>query len=151
MTDPSKYATLPERVAEAVPSLPTVEYFIPGIPVQQGSKTGFVVGKRAIIADANGKKLKPWRATVTTHTPGLLTFDCPVYVELTFVMPRPQKPRFLLPAVQPDIDKLTRAVFDGITDAGLWKDDARVVRMLVAEEYASEGNPVGVHVLVSEA
>ncbi|TFC59453.1 MULTISPECIES: RusA family crossover junction endodeoxyribonuclease [unclassified Cryobacterium] len=150
MTD---YRTLPARVIETPPALPLVEFFIPGVPVQQGSKSGFSPkgSNRVQMTDQNKVKLKPWRATVTTHTPVPVVFDCPVYVELTFVMPRPKKPRFKTPAVMPDIDKLTRAVFDGITDAGLWKDDARVVRMLVAEEYAGEGNPVGVHVAVSEA
>lgn len=128
-----------------------VEFFIPGIPVQQGSKTAFVVKGKAVITDQNAKTLKPWRAAVTRHTPGGLIFDCPVYVELTFVMPRPQRPRFPVPAVTPDIDKLTRALFDGITDAGLWADDARVTRMLVAEEYATDTNPVGVHVLVTRS
>ena len=144
------YSTLPTRVIETPPALPLVEFFIPGTPVQQGSKTAFVIKGKAVMTDQNAKTLKPWRATVTRLTPAPVTFDCPVYAEATFVMPRPQKPKFDEPAVVPDIDKLTRALFDGITDAGLWKDDARVVRMLIVKEYESEGNPVGVHVAVSE-
>ena len=150
MTD---YRTLPKRILEAPPELPTVEFFIPGTPIQQGSKTGFSPKgtNKVQMTDQNAKDLKPWRATVTRLTPVPLTFDCPIYVEATFVMPRPKQPRFDVPAVVPDIDKLTRALFDGITDAGLWKDDSRVVRMLIAEEYASDNNPAGVHVLVEAA
>ena len=138
--------------SQGEPFLPTtVEFFIPGIPVQQGSKTAFIVKGKAVMTDQNAKALKPWRATVTRHTPGGQLFDCPVYIEANFIMPRPQRPKFDLPAVTPDLDKLTRALFDGITDAGLWADDARVTRMLVAEEYATDDNPVGVHVLVTRA
>lgn len=125
-----------------------VEFFIPGIPVPQGSKTAFVVGRRAVVTDANRTKLKPWRDVVAINSDRGITFDCPVSVELTFVMPKPLKPRWSTPAVKPDVDKLTRAVFDGLTDGGLLADDARVVRMLCVEEYAGEGNPVGVHVAV---
>jgi len=126
-----------------------VEFFIPGTPVQQGSKTAFVVGTRAVVTDQNKATLKPWRATVAAHADRGVTFDRPVCVELTFVMPRPQRPRWNVPAVKPDIDKLVRAVLDGFTDAGLLADDARVVRLLAVEEYAGDDNPVGVHVAVT--
>jgi Holliday junction resolvase RusA-like endonuclease len=55
------------------------------------------------------------------------------------------RPRFHVPAVRPDIDKLTRAVLDGLTDGGLISDDARVVRLMVDEVY---GDRVGVDVTV---
>lgn len=124
--------------------------FVPGIPVPQGSKTAFVVGKRAVVTDQNRVKLKPWRATVAEYADVARTFDCPVAVTLTFHMPRPQRPRWSRPAVKPDIDKLTRAIFDGLTDGGLLADDARVVEMHVYERYA-ENERHGVDVEVTEA
>jgi len=129
---------------------PAVEFFIPGIPVQQGSKSGFSrVGSTSVqMTDQNAKNLKPWRHTVATHADRGITFDCPVSVELTFVMPKPKKPRWSTPAVKPDIDKLERAMLDGLTDGGLIADDARVVRLLAVLEYAEDNNPVGVHVAV---
>ena len=135
----------------AVPVTETaVEFFIPGIPVQQGSKSGFSrVGSTSVqMTDQNAKNLKPWRHTVATQADRGVTFDCPVSVELTFVMPKPKRPRWRVPAVKPDIDKLTRALLDGLTDGGLVADDARVVRLLCVEEYAEADNPVGVHVAV---
>lgn len=133
-------------------NIDVIEFFIPGAPVQQGSKTGFSrLNSRTVqMTDQNKTRLKPWRATVADHADLGVTFDCPVYVELTFVMPRPKKPRWFVPAVKPDLDKLTRAVLDGLTDGGLLADDARVVRMLLEEEYAGENNPVGCHVAVME-
>ncbi|MCI2959524.1 RusA family crossover junction endodeoxyribonuclease [Agromyces atrinae] len=128
---------------------PEVSIFIPGTPIQQGSKSAFMLGNRARIVDQNHKKLKPWRAIVATHADLGVTFDQPVAVTLRFVMPRPQRPRWQVPAVKPDIDKLVRAVLDGLTDGGLIADDARVVKLTASEEYASDGNPVGVHVAVT--
>jgi Holliday junction resolvase RusA-like endonuclease len=128
-----------------------VQFLIPGTPVQQGSKTAFVVGKRAVVTDQNKATLKPWRATVAAaasqHAVG---FDVPVTVVLRFVMPRPKKPRFDVPAVKPDIDKLTRAVLDGLTDGGVLKDDSRVVGLFVTESYAGNDDARGVHVTVVE-
>lgn len=51
------------------------------------------------------------------------------------------------PITKPDIDKLLRAVCDGITDAGVWKDDAQVIRVVMEEVY---GRAPGVHVTVRE-
>ena len=128
----------------------TVDFFIPGIPVQQGSKSGFsrMNSKSVQMTDQNAKKLKPWRHTVATHADRGVTFDCPVHVELTFVMPKPKRPRWTTPAVKPDLDKLVRAVGDGLTDGGLIADDARIVSLLTKKEYAGPDNPVGVHVAV---
>ena len=139
---PETYQTPPENIP--------VEFFIPGVPIQQGNKSGFSrIGSTSVqMTDQNKDKLKPWRHTVAARADIGITFDCPVSVELTFVMPKPKKPRWSTPAVKPDLDKLTRALLDGLTDGGLLADDARVVRLLAIEEYAGEGNPVGVHVSV---
>lgn len=120
-----------------------MELWVPGVPVQQGSKTGFVVGKRAVLVDANADKLKPWRA----HVAGMAldawgsraALDEPVCVFIEFVFPRlkshygtgknaavlkPNAPRYK--TTTPDKDKLERAITDALTDAGVWKDDALV-------------------------
>ena len=125
----------------------SVELFVPGVPVQQGSKTLAHGGGKTWMRDANAKRLKPWRAEVAKAADVGVTFDCPVEVRLRFLMPRPKRPRFSRPAVKPDIDKLTRSILDGLTSGGLISDDARVVK-LVAEEYYDEYP--GVHVTVRE-
>jgi len=126
----------------------TVSFFITGLPVPQGSKTAFVVGKRAVVTDQNRVKLKPWRAVVANAADIGVTFTGPVTVNLTFYMPRPVRPRWEVPAVKPDLDKLTRAVLDGLTDGGLIEDDARVVDMRLREFYAHDHHSAGVHVEV---
>lgn len=128
----------------------TVSFFIEGVPVPQGSKTVSQAKGRAWLRDANAKRLKPWRHVVATHADLGVTFDCPVTVTLSFVLPRPQRPRWPVPAVKPDLDKLTRAVFDGLTDGGLLGDDARVVALTATKRYPNPGDLTGVGIDVTE-
>ena len=114
--------------------------FIPGIPQQQGSKTGYVVSGRAIIADQNRAQLKPWRAQIaTTMTTAWETTEPitgPVTLTAVFVLPRPKTVKRTHPHVRPDLDKLLRALLDGITDAGcVWTDDAQVVELTARKVY----------------
>lgn len=122
-----------------------VSFRVAGIPVAQGSKNGYVRGNRAVLVDVNKDRLKPWRAEIAKAADVGVTFDCPVAVKLEFFMPRPKRPKFNRPAVKPDIDKLARAVLDGLTDGGLLADDSRVVR-LVADEFYTETPGVSVTV-----
>lgn len=126
-------------------------FFVPGIPQQQGSKTGWVVGGRAVLFDQNAKQLKPWRAQVAQVAAATFRhrgrLDGPVRVEATFVLPRPKSVKRDRPHVRPDLDKLVRALGDGISDAGnVWHDDAQVVQLVVEKVY---GAAPGVHVDVS--
>lgn len=131
-----------------------LDFFAEGTPVPQGSKNAYVRGGRAVLVDAN-TCLKPWRATVRDAAEAAIaevgweTLDEPCRVYLAFTMPSPQRPRWDVPAVKPDLDKLTRAVFDALTDAGVWRDDSRVVEMRVTKRYEdSEGAIPGVWVEV---
>lgn len=124
-------------------------FFVAGVPQQQGSKTGYVVAGRAVLTDSNKTRLKPWRAAIAevaaatwAHHPQIV--DGPVRVEATFVMPRGKTVKRPYPSVIPDLDKLIRALFDGITQAGnVWRDDAQVVQIAIDEVY---GEAPGVHV-----
>lgn len=135
------------EIVQSDQSPDSVTFFVHGAPVPQGSKTAFVVGRRAVVTDQNRTKLKPWRETVAIAADMGRTFPGPVQVTLTFHLPRPQRPRWFVPAVKPDIDKLVRAVFDGLTDGGLIEDDARIVELHTVKMY---GTPLGVTVTVSE-
>lgn len=128
-----------------------LDFFAEGTPVPQGSKNAYVRGGRAVLVDANAR-LKPWRAQVRDAAEAAIaeagweTLDEPCRVYLGFTMPRPQRPWWDVPAVKPDLDKLTRAVFDALTDAGVWKDDSRVVEMKVAKRYEDDEAVPGVWV-----
>lgn len=127
-----------------------IRFRVDGVPVPQGSKQIVRRGGKSWMIDANAAKLRPWRAKVAAAADLGLTFDGPVFVAATFFMPRPQRPRWWAPAVKPDIDKLVRALFDGMTDGGLLRDDARVTRKVIEKRYATDTHPVGVFVVVAE-
>lgn len=127
-----------------------ITLWIPGVPVPQGSKTVARGGGKVWLRDSNGKSLKPWRQTIAEHADIGHTFDVPVFIAATFFMPRPQRPKFLYPAVMPDLDKLQRALGDGLTDGGLLKDDARVTRWDVRKRYPDERGPGVVLVIVQD-
>lgn len=130
----------------------SVTFFVAGIPVPQGSKTAYVVGKRAVLTDANKKLLKPWRAEVTRVAGASwmdrLQLDGAVHVTAVFVFERPKSVKRDAPSVKPDVDKLARALLDGVTDSGIWKDDSQVTRLEVEKVY---GAAPGVHVVISRA
>lgn len=131
----------------------SLSFFVPGIPVPQGSKNGYIRRGKVVLVEAV-KALKPWRETVTAHareSNHAAALRGPVSVELRFVMYRPKgtPKRSTPPAVKkPDVDKLVRAVFDALTEAAVWGDDAQVTRLFTTKRIAEPGETPGVHVLV---
>jgi crossover junction endodeoxyribonuclease RusA len=126
------------------------EFFVPGIPQSQGSKVAFVVKGRAILADANRVTLKPWRAAVTDAAAAAYDgprIEGPVLLTAEFRFVKPKSVKRDLPAVPPDVDKLVRSLADSITDSGIWRDDAQVVRLTVEKVYAERA---GVLVRIGE-
>ncbi len=114
-----------------------------GDPKPQGSKRGFVTkhGKVALVEQA-GKPLKDWRNAVTltaayqAEQQHWERTTKPVSVEIEFRLYRPQKPRYPLPAVRPDLDKLIRSVLDSITAAhNIWNDDSQACRIHATKIY----------------
>lgn len=96
-----------------------------GNPAAQGSKRhvghGRMIEQSAAVA--------PWRDTVTTAGFGAgPCLDGPIALRMIFTVARPTSARksVLRPCRSPDLDKMTRAVFDAVTAAGLWADDGRV-------------------------
>lgn len=129
-----------------------LDFIVYGDPKPQGSKRGFVTqqGRVAMVEQA-GRPLKVWRDTVTRtavserirqhwtpYTEG------PLRVDVVFTMKEPARPKYHLPAVRPDADKLARAVLDALTDAHVWGDDSQVVDLRVKKTY---GNP-GAHITI---
>jgi Holliday junction resolvase RusA-like endonuclease len=55
-----------------------------------------------------------------------------------------------VPAVKPDIDKLCRAILDGLQDGGLLAEDSRVVTLTATKRYPNPGDPTGVGIDVTE-
>ena len=122
-----------------------------GLPAPQGSKRH--VG-RGIMVESS-RAVGPWREAVRAETQremGDLTIRGPVAVEVTVRLPRPRShygtgrnadlikpsaPHF--PAGRPDLDKLLRALLDGLTAGGAWADDSQVVNLGAWKLYGAPG------------
>lgn len=136
-----------------------LRFHILGVPVPQGSKKGFKRGKHIAIVDDNAAELAPWRANVSHAAyearvaANHATMDGPVALRYTFVFPRTKaaRRRDFWKAVKPDGDKLERALWDGMTDAGVYRDDGQVVdwggrKRLALPDHPND--PPGVYVVV---
>ncbi len=126
-----------------------IHAFIPGTPIPQGSVN--VYGGRVVGVTP---KLREWRnkiraATMARHEGEPL--DGPLVVNLVFQIAPPKRPRWSLPAVKPDLDKLIRGCLDSLsttkTQPGVITDDARVVSITATKTY--HGKP-GVMVTITQ-
>lgn len=154
--------TAPSAV-QGTPLPRSVSFFVAGNPVTQGSLR--VV--RGRIIDANQAELARWRGFVWTTARAAWNFrppilDRPVEVDLTFyvISDRRRSPLWRDPETglyrlatvgRKDVDKLIRAVFDGITESKLWKDDGLVTEVRARAFFASPPDtPPGVLVKLRE-
>lgn len=126
-----------------------IQFNVPGIPAPQGSKTAKLINGRCIMFEAS-PKVKAWRERVKTAGE-IATAEHgqqtePVEVTLLFTMPKPKTVIRTWPSVKPDLDKLIRAVLDGLTKSGIYYDDAQVVAISATKVYGSE---TGCHITIT--
>ena len=122
--------------------------YVYGVPVPQGSARAFTHGSRVVVTSDN-KNLKKWRTycafVLRTEIAAHGKYEGPVEVDLRFYFDRPKshlngsgslrKGYSSGHTVKPDLDKLVRALLDAGTDAGVWHDDAQVVRLTASKRY----------------
>jgi len=112
-----------------------------GDPVPQGSMTCVGFAGRHNVQPSNKDALKTWRALVKRAGQALPVTGLagPLGVEVTFTFARPASVplrKRAWPAVKKaDIDKLARAVLDGLTDSQVYGDDSQVVELLARKTY----------------
>ena len=129
---------MPQRIIHAR----TLSFEVAGHPATQGSKKGFLRGKKIVMVEMD-EKLPGWRAAVTAAAkraagPGWQAIDGAVTVGLDVYLPRPKTTKFGgSPAGPPDTDKLQRAVGDALTKAGVITDDARITRWEAEKHWAT--------------
>lgn len=149
------------RDNNAVTSPAQLSFRIDGVAVPQGSKRIGRAGMhgRPLVVDDN-PKLRPWRDAVTLQAgsaarrAGWVTpaRDVAVEVELSVGLPRPASaPRSrAAPVVRPDVDKLARALLDGLVDAAVLTDDAQCTRLEITKTYSADpGVDVSVNIVRS--
>lgn len=136
-----------------------------GVPAPQGSKR-HVGGGRMV---ESSRVVGPWREAVRAEAqrantvtgfdgrPSSAPLYAPLSVTIVFVLPRPlshwggthhdagyikpSAPKY--PAKRPDLDKLCRAVLDGLVAGGVMADDSQVCSINSAKVYASNGEAPG--------
>lgn len=128
-----------------------ISFYIRGEPAPQGSKTAFVRGRRAVLVETS-KKLPTWRKQIEDTAQNEYKgepIDQPVKVTVDFFMPKPQKPRFEWPATAPDLDKLQRAIGDGLEKGGVLRNDSRIVHWEARKFYANTPEEMGAHITIT--
>ena len=116
------------------------ELFIAGDPRPQGSKKAFNRGAHIVLVEAN-KDLPAWRDHMKRMFELKMMeldnrFDTAVSVSLTFWLTRPKTVTRQYATKTYDIDKLTRAVLDSLTQGGVIQDDSNVVDLTARKTYA---------------
>ncbi len=116
---------------------------VSGRPAPQGSKVRTQYGMREA-----SKYVKPWRDAVEKAAKEAMSedytpFDGPVRLTVTFFIDRPAKSKWgRYPAGTPDLSKLVRSTEDALTSAGVWVDDALVVKCFAEKLWTSEDSVV---------
>ena len=136
-----------------------VEIFVGGEPVPQGSTKSFYIKKLNRVVTTHGNKnTNRWReriaheAQATDKTREVSFFDAnralgyAVEAKFIFTKPKSTPKKVKLNTKRPDLDKLIRAVLDGITDV-LIPDDAQVVSRTCDKCYG-ENEPPGLRIKV---
>jgi Holliday junction resolvase RusA-like endonuclease len=130
-----------------------VEFVVYGVPIPKGStKAFFRPGMRFPVVTNDNAKSKPWQESVVAAARDAIgagpPLDEPVAVAIRFFMPRPKTAprRVVQPTKKPDLDKLVRCVEDGLTRAGVYRDDSQVVVIIARKEFAGgHSDPAGEH------
>lgn len=124
-----------------------------GTPRPQGSKR--YVGNGRFIEASD---VMPWRRTIAEAvqlafqaTGDERPFTAPVVVYATFFLPRPKSVKRIFPTVPPDLDKLQRALGDGLSiNAKALEDDSLIVKWVASKVYA-DSREAGVRVAIKLA
>jgi len=111
-------------------------FFVRGRPVPQGSMK-FV--RPGVMIHSRSQDLALWRADIARNAElfGFKPIASAVKVELDFVMSRPKSSKRAFPSVKPDLDKLIRAVLDGLTGVA-FEDDSQVILIQSSKTYGEK-------------
>lgn len=107
-------------------------FFVSGKPIPQGSLK-FINGHAIHV---RAQDLALWRADIARIARTVINDKAKFGVELhlTFILRKPKTVNRSEPFIRPDIDKLSRAVLDGLTGVA-YEDDEQVVKLTAIKEY----------------
>lgn len=147
-----------------------LSFEVMGTPIPQGSKRAWLnsTSGKVMMTEASGKKHSTWRNEVTGQARQAMAdvgrFGEPyreaISCSLTFQFHRPlshygtgknsevvKASASSHPVKPPDLDKLTRAIWDSLTSV-VWVDDAQVVAATIRKQWVErwQGEGVLIHV-----
>ena len=130
-----------------------IAFDVVGKPEPKGSTRAVVTrrkdGHLAASVYADNPRSRPWQDAIGWSAKAAVKgtrLVGPVFLSLSFYVARPKRGGDHLPTRKPDLDKLIRAVLDGLTGAA-YDDDSQVVAVSARKEY---GTPPRVAILAAE-
>lgn len=130
------------------------ELWIPGEAVAQGRPRATVRAGHASVykptKSRDYENLIALAAQQQIEKTGFVRFEGAVVVEIVVYRRRPKsmpESRFPYPTTRPDLDNYEKAVLDGLTRGGVWRDDSQVCSKISRKCYHDEP---GVWLLVRE-
>jgi len=137
-----------------------IEFFVAGEPQPKGSTRAFYVKKLdRVVTTTTNKNTKQWQLRVSTEAQRANesrngAFFCnddrcgyEVAADFTFTRPKSTPKKVHLNTKRPDLDKLIRAVLDGIVNV-LIPDDALVISIRATKKYGEENEVPGARISV---
>ena len=133
----------------------SIDVFVIGKPIAQPRPRATIRGKHAGVY--NPKTADAWKALVKEKFYKYKGYapEGPLTLAVTYYIPRPKAlcrkkdPTGIIPHTKkPDIDNLTKAVMDAISDIGVWGDDRQVSSLQVEKFYAAIDGPEGAHIKI---
>ena len=139
----------------------TITFFVSGEPQPQGSTKSFYVKRINKVVTTHGNKdTKAWRMRIGNEAQRanearavfFYSGDCnhgyKVDCVFTFTKPKSAPKRRTLNTKRPDLDKLVRAVLDGLTNV-IIPDDAQVVDIIAAKRYGTSDERPGAKITIT--
>lgn len=137
-----------------------IEFFVAGEPVPQGSTKAFYIKKlERVVTTHTNANTEAWRNRIATEAQHVNELRPQSYfsddrrlgyevtMEFVFTRPKSTPKRWKQNTKRPDLDKLVRAVLDGITNV-LIPDDSQVVRITAGKCYGECDRSPGLHISV---
>lgn len=119
-----------------------ISFSVDGQPIPQGSMK--VINGHII--HTQGSALAAWRSAIAlaARQAGALPAEGALELDMTFTLQKPRTVTRSHPTVPPDLDKLVRAVLDGLT-AIAYRDDSQVTAFTARKVY---GERIGLDISI---
>jgi crossover junction endodeoxyribonuclease RusA len=118
-------------------AFPRVSIDIAGHPAPKGSRTHIGGGRTKESSERCGPWVEQVAYAARANRPGGRPLEPPYEIELSFCMPEGQRPKYGWPTKDGDLDKLVRAVLDGLVLGGLLVDDRHVTAISTRKSFGT--------------